>query len=97
MDGKYRRYVMLPAYGMVVLPKNPSTGNGQIPGWSCILSVGSVIFKLSLRFKISVALMRADDAGRVLPLRWQDKLTLDVSASQPEHHSAGVQLMTTRL
>ena len=26
---------------MVVLPQNPSTEDGQIPGCSCILSVGS--------------------------------------------------------
>ena len=30
---------MVPAFGIVVLPQNPSTGNGQIPGWSCILGV----------------------------------------------------------
>ena len=31
---------MIPAFGMVMLPQNPSTGNGHVPGWSCILSVG---------------------------------------------------------
>ena len=30
---------MVPAFGMVILPQNLSTGNGQIPGCSCILSV----------------------------------------------------------
>ena len=30
---------MVPAFGMVILPQNPSTGNGQVPGCSCILSV----------------------------------------------------------
>ena len=38
-DGKSRRYAMIPALGMVILPKNPSTENGHVPGWSCILSV----------------------------------------------------------
>ena len=32
---------MVPAFGMVILTQNPSTGNGQIPGCSCILSVGT--------------------------------------------------------
>ena len=40
MDGKSRRYAMIPAFGMVILPHNPNTGNGQVPGWSCILSMG---------------------------------------------------------
>ena len=30
---------MVPAFDMVILPQNLSTGNGQIPGWNCILSV----------------------------------------------------------
>ena len=30
---------MIPAFGMVILPQNPSTENGRVPGWSCILSV----------------------------------------------------------
>ena len=30
---------MIPAFGMVILPQNPSTGNGKVPGCSCILSV----------------------------------------------------------
>ena len=30
---------MVPAYGMVFLPQNPSTSNGKIPGCSCILSL----------------------------------------------------------
>ena len=30
---------MIPAFGMVILTQNLSTGDGQIPGWSCILSV----------------------------------------------------------
>ena len=30
----------VPAYGMVLLPENPSARNGQIPGCSFILSVG---------------------------------------------------------
>ena len=29
------------AFGMFILPQNLSTGNGQVPGWSCILSVGT--------------------------------------------------------
>ena len=32
---------MVPAFGMVILPQNPITGNGQVPGWSCFLSVGT--------------------------------------------------------
>ena len=32
---------MIPAYGMVFLPHNPSTENGQIPGSSFNLSVGA--------------------------------------------------------
>ena len=31
MDGKFRRYAMVPAHGMALLPQNPSTGNGQRP------------------------------------------------------------------
>ena len=30
---------MIPALGMVILPQNPSTEDGHVPGWSCILSV----------------------------------------------------------
>ena len=30
---------MIPALGMVILPQNPSTENGHVPGCSCILSV----------------------------------------------------------
>ena len=30
---------MVSAFGMVILPQNLSTGNGQVPGWSCTLSV----------------------------------------------------------
>ena len=33
---------MVPAFGMVILPQNLSTINGQVPGWSCILSVGTL-------------------------------------------------------
>ena len=32
---------MIPALGMVILPQNPITENGHVPGWSCILSVDS--------------------------------------------------------
>ena len=39
MDGKSRRHAMVPASGMVILPQNLSTGDGQVPGWSCILSM----------------------------------------------------------
>ena len=34
VDGKSRRYAMVPAFGMVTLPQDPSTGNGQLPGWA---------------------------------------------------------------
>ena len=44
VDGKSRRYAMIPAFGMVILPQNPSTGDGQIPGCSCILSVDRLVF-----------------------------------------------------
>ena len=30
---------MVPAFGMEILAQNPSTENGKIPDWSCILSV----------------------------------------------------------
>ena len=40
VDGRSRRYAMVPAFGMVISPQNLSTGNGQVPGCSCILSVG---------------------------------------------------------
>ena len=33
---------MIPALGMVILPQNPSTENGHVPGCSCILSVDRV-------------------------------------------------------
>ena len=34
---------MVQAFGMVILSQNLSTGNGQIPGWSCILSVDIIM------------------------------------------------------
>ena len=37
---------MIPTFGMVILPQNPSTENGQDPGWGCILSVASTNSKL---------------------------------------------------
>ena len=39
VDGKPRRYAMVPAFGIVILPQNHNTENGQAPGQSCILSV----------------------------------------------------------
>ena len=44
---------MIPAFGMVILPQNPSTCYGQIPGRSCILSVAALL-RVSLDFKWSV-------------------------------------------
>ena len=38
---------MVPAFGMVILPQNLSTGNRQIPGCSCILSVDISSFRKS--------------------------------------------------
>ena len=32
---------MISALGMVILPHNPSAGNGHVPCWSFILNVGS--------------------------------------------------------
>ena len=32
---------MIPAFGMVISPQNPSTKNGHVPGWTCTLSVGT--------------------------------------------------------
>ena len=40
LGGKSRRYAMVPAFGMDILPQTLSTGNGQVPGWSCVISVG---------------------------------------------------------
>ena len=40
---------MIPALGMVILPQNPSTGDGQIPGCSCILSVGGSDVSVAVR------------------------------------------------
>ena len=37
---------MIPAFGMVILPQNPSTGNRQISGWHCILSVVTCIYRV---------------------------------------------------
>ena len=37
---------MIPAFGMVILPQNPSIENGKIPGCSCILSVDITFFSL---------------------------------------------------
>ena len=36
---------MVPAFGMVILPQNLSTGNRQVPGWSCILSVSIMLLE----------------------------------------------------
>ena len=33
---------MILAFGMVILPQNPSTESGHIPGWNCILSVDTI-------------------------------------------------------
>ena len=33
---------MIPAFGIVILPQNPSTENGHVTGCSCILSVVQV-------------------------------------------------------
>ena len=41
VDGKYRRYAIIPAFGMVILPQNPILvlGMGRFQGFcSCILS-----------------------------------------------------------
>ena len=40
---------MVLAYGMVCLLQNPSTGNGQIPGSSFILSVGGQLVEWGMR------------------------------------------------
>ena len=48
MDAKSRRYGMVPAFSMVTLPQNLSTGNGKIPGWSCILSVANKANKVAM-------------------------------------------------
>ena len=49
---------MIPAFGMVILPQNSSTGNEQVPGWSCILSVVSgtekICFVRASTYKIRV-------------------------------------------
>ena len=34
---------MIPAFGMVILPQNLSTGDGKIPGCSCIRSVATSV------------------------------------------------------
>ena len=34
---------MISAIGVVILPQNPCTENGHVPGWSCIISVVSLI------------------------------------------------------
>ena len=41
---------MIPSYDIVCLPQNPSTptGDGNIPGWSFLLSVGTRIALRSL-------------------------------------------------
>ena len=45
---------MIPALGMVILPQNLSTGNGQIPGRSCILSVDGTYCTAMLPLKHGV-------------------------------------------
>ena len=35
---------MVPVFGMVILPQNHSTGNGQVPGCCCIRSLGTMVF-----------------------------------------------------
>ena len=42
VDRKSRQYydiVMVPAFGMIILPQNRSTENGQAPGCSCIITM----------------------------------------------------------
>ena len=33
VDVESRQYAKIPAFGMVILPQNPSTENGHVPGW----------------------------------------------------------------
>ena len=46
---------MIPALGMVILLQNLSTGNGQVPGWSCILSVDT---EYGLKYRFSYFTIR---------------------------------------
>ena len=38
---------------MVTLPQNPSAVNGQVPGWSCILSVVSLYLPFRIQTYVS--------------------------------------------
>ena len=53
---------MIPAFGMIILPQNLSTGNGQVPGCSCILSVATSFELISPSSKIKYL--------RVLTVMW---------------------------
>ena len=58
---------MEPAFGMVILPQNLSTGNGKVPGCSCILSVASAGVEagreLALQLHVSVRLAPVHGGG----------------------------------
>ena len=47
---------MILAFGMVIVPQNLSTENGQIPGWSCILSVASHVTAPVSKWVLTLAL-----------------------------------------
>ena len=49
---------MIPAFGMVILPQNRSTGNGQVPGWSCILSEDTAMAPPTNRIRARMTCVR---------------------------------------
>ena len=78
---------MIPALGMVILPQNPSTENGQIPGCSCILSV----VRFGSLFTLMDSFFQADaEALRVSVNKMVTSSYNNILCSQPADKVANV-------
>ena len=76
---------------MVILPQNLSIGNGRVPGWSCILSVG-VIACIGEEEAIAIAsVAKGDIDGALLWFSTRVKLTV-VCAMHPTPALTPIQL-----
>ena len=65
--------VNFPAYGMIFLTQNPSTGNGKLLGCSFILSVGTLVDSdLKLTIELCFVTRRVSGSPTTLTLEWED-------------------------
>ena len=59
MDGKSRRYAMIPAFGMVILPQYPSTGMGMFQAGVAFSAVkDDILIEPPARTRVSARLKR---------------------------------------